>query len=448
MTSVRRTLGLWPASALVIGHTIAVGIFLTPAELVGALSSPGLVITLWVVFGLLVLFGAFSFGELASRHPQAGGPYVFLREAWGPRVAFLYGWQCLLVMDPGVTAALAAGLAEYLPVMLPGAATHARWWAVAAIWVLAGLNLSGIDVSTRVMAAMTALKLAALAGITLLAFTTGSGSLTHFSPFWERGPGAPPIGEALALASVAAFFSFGGFWEASRVAGEVRDPQRTLPRALALGVGIVAAAYLTTTLAFIYLVRPGHATSAAGFAASVGGALFGSTGARVLGSIVVVSILASMLGLLLMAPRVYYAMSQDGLFPRAIAQAPSAPGRAGSRDAAPRGARHVLHAGRDVSADRVVLHLHGDRIRRARGRRPLRAAPARGGTRRVSRAGLSSHAGALHRAGHCRCRAGAPGAAAPGARGDGGRPVRRARVSNQPGRGRGWRRTMTSRCGN
>lgn len=320
MTSVRRTLGLWPASALVIGHTIAVGIFLTPAELVGALSSPGLVITLWVVFGLLVLFGAFSFGELASRHPQAGGPYVFLREAWGPRVAFLYGWQCLLVMDPGVTAALAAGLAEYLPVMWPGAATHARWWAVAAIWVLAGLNLSGINVSTRVMGAMTGLKLAALAGITLLAFTTGSGSPTHFSPFWERGPGAPPIGEALALASVAAFFSFGGFWEASRVAGEVRDPQRTLPRALALGVGIVAVAYLTTTLAFIYLVRPGHATSAAGFAASVGGALFGSTGARVLGSIVVVSILASMLGLLLMAPRVYYAMSQDGLFPRAIAR--------------------------------------------------------------------------------------------------------------------------------
>ena len=320
MTSVRRTLGLWPASALVIGHTIAVGIFLTPAELVGALSSPGLVITLWVVFGLLVLFGAFSFGELASRHPQAGGPYVFLREAWGPRVAFLYGWQCLLVMDPGVTAALAAGLAEYLPVMFPGAATHARWWAVAAIWVLAGLNLSGINVSAGVMTGMTALKLAALAGITTLAFVSGSGSQTHFDPFWARRPGAMPIGEALALASVAAFFSFGGFWEVSRVAGEVRDPKRTLPRALALGVGVIAAAYLLTTLAFIYLVRPEQAASAAAFTASAGGALFGSAGARILAAIVVLSILASMMGLLLMAPRVYYAMSQDGLFPRAIAR--------------------------------------------------------------------------------------------------------------------------------
>jgi APA family basic amino acid/polyamine antiporter len=320
VTGQRGSLGLWPASALVVGHTIAVGIFLTPAEVVGALSSPGLVVTLWTVFGLLVLFGAFSFGELASRLPHAGGPYVFLREAWGPRVAFLYGWQCLLVMDPGVTAALAAGLAEYLPVMWPAAAPYATWWAIAAIWMLAGINVSGINVSARVMTGMTALKLAALAGITTLAFVSGSGSETHFHPFWPRRPGALPIGEALALASVAAFFSFGGFWEASRVAGEVRDPQRTLPRALALGVGVVAAAYLTTTVAFIYLVRPEQATSAAAFAASAGGALFGSAGARILAAIVVLSILASMMGLLLMAPRVYYAMSQDGLFPRSIAR--------------------------------------------------------------------------------------------------------------------------------
>jgi APA family basic amino acid/polyamine antiporter len=223
-------------------------------------------------------------------------------------------------MDPGVTAALAAGLAEYVPVMWPDAAPHARWWAIAAIWLLAIVNVSGINVSARVMTGMTALKLAALAGITTLAFTSGSGSSTHFDPVWPRRTGAPPIGEAIALASVAAFFSFGGFWEASRVAGEVRDPQRTLPRALALGVGVVAAAYLTTTLAFIYLVRPEQATTAAAFAASAGGALFGSAGGRILAAIVVLSILGSMMGLLLMAPRVYYAMSRDGLFSRAIAR--------------------------------------------------------------------------------------------------------------------------------
>lgn len=315
-----RRLGLWSATALVVGHTIGVGIFLTPAELIGALASPGLVVTLWFLFGLLVLSGALSFGELVSRYPRAGGPYVFLREAWGPRVAFLYGWQCLLVMDPGVTAALAAGLAEYLPVVWPTGAPYARLCAVGTIWALAAISIIGIGAGARVMTALTVLKLAALGGIVLLAVTVGGGSPTHFHPFWERGPGAPPIGEALALGCVAAFFSFGGFWEASRVAGEVRDPQRTLPVALALGVGIVATAYLVTSLAFIYLVRPDHVTSAAAFAGSAGGAIFGSDGGRILASIVVVSIVASIMGLVLMAPRVYYALGEDGLIPRAIAR--------------------------------------------------------------------------------------------------------------------------------
>ena len=104
--STSRGLGLWSATALVVGHTIAVGIFLTPAELIGSLASPALTIGLWVACGALVLTGAFTFGELAARYPLAGGPYIYLREGWGERVAFLYGWQSLLVMDPGITAAL------------------------------------------------------------------------------------------------------------------------------------------------------------------------------------------------------------------------------------------------------------------------------------------------------------------------------------------------------
>ena len=99
------------AAALVVSHTIAVGIFLTPAELIGALASPALTLGLWLLGGIIVVAGAMTFGELASRFPRAGGLYVYLHEAWGARVAFLYGWQALLVMDPGVTAALAAGAA-------------------------------------------------------------------------------------------------------------------------------------------------------------------------------------------------------------------------------------------------------------------------------------------------------------------------------------------------
>jgi APA family basic amino acid/polyamine antiporter len=313
-------LGLWPAIALVVGHTIAVGIFVTPAELIGALASPALVIALWAVFGVLVFCGALSFGELASRHPEAGGPYVFLREAWGERLAFLYGWQCLLVMDPGVIAALAAGLGEYLSAAWPATASYSRWLAIGIMWALAAVNAAGLGVSSRLMSRLTVLKLAALGGIVGLGFVIGDGSWNNLRPFVARRPGSVPIGEALALGSVAGFFSFGGFWEASRVAGEVRDPQRTLPRALAIGVALVATVYLVTSVAFMYLVPPDKVTSAAVFASLAGEALFGPSGGQVLATIVVISIVASMMGLLLMAPRVYYAMSRDRLFPNAIAR--------------------------------------------------------------------------------------------------------------------------------
>jgi APA family basic amino acid/polyamine antiporter len=313
-------LGLWPATALVVGHTIAVGIFVTPAELIGALASPALVIALWAVFGVLVFCGALSFGELASRHPEAGGPYIFLREAWGERLAFLYGWQCLLVMDPGVIAALTAGLGEYLGAAWPATASYSRWLAIAILWALAAVNAAGLGVSSRLMSRLTALKLASLGGIVGLAFAVGDGTWENLRPFVTRRAGSLPIGEALALGSVAAFFSFGGFWEASRVGGEVRDPQRTLPRALAIGVALVATVYLVTSVAFMYLVPPEQVTSAGIFASLAGERLFGPSGGRVLATIVVLSIVASMMGLLLMAPRVYYAMSRDGLFPTAIAR--------------------------------------------------------------------------------------------------------------------------------
>src|SRR4029079_11473974 len=142
-------------TALVIGHTIAVGIFLTPAELIGAVASPALTLGLWLGGGVLVLAGGLTFGELASRYPRAGGPYIYLREAWGERIAFLYGWQSLLVMDPGVTAALATGLSAYIVVLWPTAAGAERWLAVGIIWVLAAVSIVGLTLSARVLAAIT-----------------------------------------------------------------------------------------------------------------------------------------------------------------------------------------------------------------------------------------------------------------------------------------------------
>ena len=315
-----RHLGFWSATALVVGHTIGVGIFLTPAELIGALASPALIFGLWLVGGGLVLCGALTFGELASRHPQTGGLYVYLRENFGGRVAFLYGWLCFLIVDPGVLAALAVGASQYVVVLWPAISGPERWFAIGVVWVLALVNMAGLKPSSRVLNGLTLLKVLALAAIVVVAFSIGSGTWSHFLPFDARRAGAPPIGEALGLGLVAAFFSFGGFWEASRVAGETRDAARTLPRAMALGVAAVTLVYLMTTAAFVYLVPIGRVTSSAEFARRAGEALLGPAGPRALAVVVVLSVVASAAALLLMAPRVYLAMSRDGLFPVGVAK--------------------------------------------------------------------------------------------------------------------------------
>ncbi len=318
-SSTSPVLGFWSATALVVGHTIAVGIFLTPAELIGAVASPALTLGLWVGCGLLVLAGAFTFGELASRYPLAGGPYIYLREAWGERIAFLYGWQSLLVLDPGITAALAAGASEYLVVLWPASKGAERWLAIALIWVLAAISMVGVTLSARVLAAITTIKLLAFAAVVVLAFAASSGSWSHFQPFVGRHDTRVSSSDALALGLVSVFFSFGGFWEASRIAGEVRNPQRTMPAALALGVTCITVVYLAMTTAFIYLVPVRQASSAAEFARQAGTAMLGDAGPSVLGMIVVLSVLASTLALLIMAPRLYVAMSDDGLFPSTLA---------------------------------------------------------------------------------------------------------------------------------
>jgi APA family basic amino acid/polyamine antiporter len=320
-----RAIGLWPAIALVIGHTIAVGIFLTPAELIGALASPALTLSLWVGCGVLVIAGALTFGELAARFPVAGGPYIYLREAWGERVAFLYGWQSMLVMDPGVTAALATGVAEYVVLLWPAAAGMERWIAVSAIWALALVSMAGLTLGARVLGVMTAFKLAAFAAVVVLAFASDAGSWSHFTTPAAPARAGVPV-EALAIGLVSVFFSFGGFWEASRIAGEVKRASRTMPAALTLGVGAVTVVYVATTAAFIYLVPVQQATSAAAFARRAGENMLGAGGPDLLAWIVVLSVMASALALLIMAPRLYVAMGEDGLFPRGLAAVHSATG--------------------------------------------------------------------------------------------------------------------------
>jgi basic amino acid/polyamine antiporter, APA family len=313
-------LGFWSAASLIVGHTIGVGIFLTPGELIGALASPAWTLGLWIVCGGLVFAGALTFGELASRRPQAGGLYVYLREGWGPRVASLFGWTCFLVMDPGLVASLAIGLARYLVVLWPGAAGSERWLAVATIGILALGNMAGLRISSRGLNLLTAVKVLAIGAVIVGAFTIGHGSWSHFQPFIARRSGSPALLPALGLGLIGGFYSFGGFWEVNRVAGEIRDPRRELPRALAFGVAAVTVLYAATTVAFIYLVPISATTDASEFARRAGEALAGPGGARAFAATVAASAAASAAAFLLMAPRLYIAMNRDGLFPSALAR--------------------------------------------------------------------------------------------------------------------------------
>jgi APA family basic amino acid/polyamine antiporter len=249
-----------------------------------------------------------------------------LREGWGDSIAFLYGWQSILIMDPGVTAALAVGLAQYVGVLWPAAAGHDRWVAVAGIWLLAAFSMTGFTLSARTLATITAMKVLAFAAVVAAAFASPAGRWEHFEPFVDRAVSSVPLGQALAIGLVSAFFSFGGFWEASRVAGDVEDAPRVLRRALAIGIATVAVIYVAMTCAFIYVVPVRDVTSAADFARLAGEAMFGARGAAILAAIVVLSVLSSALALLIMAPRLYIAMSRDDVFPSRLAAVDSRTG--------------------------------------------------------------------------------------------------------------------------
>ena len=284
-----------------------------------SLGSPFWLLIVWLLMGVMALSGALCYGELAARAPEAGGGYVYLREAYGPGVAFLYGWKCLLVMDPGITAALAAGLASYVGYALGVAGVSLKFIAIGTILALAAVNIAGLRLGSRLMQWLTALKLGALGLIAILALALRAGSWSNFVPFIAQRAGSDPLPMALAAGLVGAFFAFGGWWEIPKLGGEARDPARTLPRALALGVAIITAIYIITSAVFLYLVPLERVTSGETFAAQAGEALFGPAGGRVFSGVVIVAVLGSLLGLLMALPRVYYAMANDGVFFRAVA---------------------------------------------------------------------------------------------------------------------------------
>ena len=319
MDRLQRHLGVAAVTTLVIGEVIAIGIFLTPATMAHSVGSPFWLLVVWLLMGAMALSGALCYGALAARFPEAGGGYVYLREAYGPGVAFMYGWKCLLVMDPGITALLAAALASYLGYAVGLSEPALKAVAIGAVVVLAALSMLGVRLGARVMQWLMVIKVGALAGIGVFALALQAGSWSHFVPFVAQRAGSDPLPGALAPAMIGGFFAFGGWWEIAKLGGEAKDPARTMPRALALGVIAVTAIYVLTSAVFLYLVPLDRVTSGETFAAQAGEALFGPSGGRMFAAIVIVAILGSLFALLMALPRVYYAMARDGVFFKGVA---------------------------------------------------------------------------------------------------------------------------------
>lgn len=319
MTELKRQIGLWTATTLVVGEVIAVGIFLTPAGMAKALGSPMWLLIVWLTMGAMALCGALCYGELSARFPEAGGGYVFLREAYGPAVAFMYGWMAFLVMDPGLTAALATGLATYAGYILKLSPAGIKILAIMTIIVVALINIRGVRLGAGFIRTMAILKLGLLAFIFIWGVGLQLGNWSNFIPFVERHPGSPPLIGAFAGGMIGAFFSFAGWWDLGKLAGEVKDPERTLPKALIFGVFVIMLVYILTSFAFVYLVPLDQVTSGETFAAQAGEVLFGRAGGLIFSLIVIVSVLGSVTAVVMSAPRVYFAMARDGLFVPAVA---------------------------------------------------------------------------------------------------------------------------------
>ncbi len=311
MSELRRELGVFSASLLVVGGIIGSGIFFTPAETARALPTSGWVLAVWTLGGVVALAGALTYAELGAMMPEAGGGYVYVREAFGRLPAFLLGWMTLLMIASGAIAAVAMGFAGYLERFVPiGAVGGKIGVAAITIVVLTITNYLGVKPGTVTANIFTISKIAALSALIAIGLALNSGA----PPLVAMPPIAPPLANGVAAAFVAVLFTIGGWQQTNMVAGEIRDPGRTLPKALAVGIGIVIAVYLGANIVYLKtLGRDGLAASTA-VAADTAGLLIGPAGATAITVAAMLSIFGFVNVALLTNARVLYALGQDGAF--------------------------------------------------------------------------------------------------------------------------------------
>ena len=325
-------LGLMDATTLVMGSMIGSGIFIVSADVARQVQSPGLLILTWVVTALLTITAALSYGELAAAMPQAGGQYVYLREAFGPLFGFLYGWTLFLVIQTGTIAAVAVAFAKYTGVFFPGVSasrylvgsgklgfTTQQLVAILIVLVLTAINTRGIRTGALVQNVFTFAKVAALLALVILGFALGRNPqavASNFTDFWRNADWGINTVRLIGVAMVGTLFSSDAWNNVTFTAGEVRNPRRNLPISLALGVGVVSLLYLASNFVYLNVLTLQQIQTAPEdrVATAVTSVMFGPVAVQLMAAAIMVSTFGCVNGLILSGARVYYTMALDGLF--------------------------------------------------------------------------------------------------------------------------------------
>lgn len=340
----QRELGLLDAIAIVAGSMIGSGIFIVSADIARIVQAPGWLLLVWLLAGLMTVIGALAYGELAAMLPKAGGPYVYLREAYSPLLGFLYGWTLFLVIQTGTIAAVAVAFAKFLGVWLPDvSAERFLVWlasgslsvstqqgtAIGVVLLLTWINAQGLREGRLIQNIFTVAKVGALGGLILAGLThpTPEALAANLRQVWGPETATPAFVMALGGAMVGALFSFDAWTNVTFLAGEVRKPARTLPQSLMLGTGLVLLLYALVNAAYLAVLPLEGTAEGVGIlargiqhaqddrvATAVAQVLFGPAGAALVAGLILISTFGCLNGLILAGPRLYYAMAQDGLF--------------------------------------------------------------------------------------------------------------------------------------
>lgn len=324
-----RDLGVSHATAVVVGTIIGSGIFLVPAEMMQAVGSARLVYAAWLVGGLLSFFGALTYAELGAMKPQAGGEYVYVRDAYGPLAGFLYAWTWFIIAKPASIATVTTGFVRILGTFsvfsffgknvfsFPFALSYGQLVAIAAAILISGLNYIGIKKAGEFQLVFTLLKVAIILGIVVVGFSYGGGSWSNFSGVFG---GAKSGVAGFFAALVAALWAYDGWNDLNMVAGEIREPERNIPIALIFGVACVGGLYVLMNAAVQY-VLPVEVIAASPRPASDAFAIvLGRWGAGVVSLGMAISMLVTLNGTIMSGARVPYAVARDGYFFSALAE--------------------------------------------------------------------------------------------------------------------------------